>query len=106
MATTKLSPTKLKFNTGAKVPEGTLVGESGMDLKFSGKDNRILITVTVAAATITSGNGIQGGGPSITVQAGQSIVLESGFFKHVSGEHKGCVYITGSTAKVSAVELP
>ena len=106
MTTTKLTPTKLKFNTGVKTPEGTLVGDSGMDLNFSGKDNRILISVTVAAATITTGNGIQGGGPALTVQAGQSVVLDSGFFKHVSGEHKGCVYITGATAKVSAVELP
>lgn len=103
----KLSPTKLnEYNVAVATPAATTVTAEGMDLDFTGKAHRILIMVTGAAATITAGDGIQGGGEALTVPAGQSVVLDSGYFKRVSGEHKGCVYITGADAKVQAVELP
>jgi len=107
MAVIKLSPTKLnEYNVSAATPAATTVTSDGMDLDFTGKAHRILIMVTEAAATITAGNGLQGGGQALTVSAGQSVVLDSGYYKHVSGAHKGCVYITGATAKIQAIELP
>ena len=106
MAVTKLSPTKLKFDEGVTLPAATTVGADGMDLDFSGKDYRILIEVGGAAATITAGNGLQGGGEPLTVAAGSAVVLNSGYYKYVSGAHKGCVHITGATATIKAVELP
>lgn len=105
MAVTKVTPTKLAFNTAGTTPTSVLVGSDGMEVKFSGVDSKILIMVDTASATITSGNGIQAGA-AITVDSGKSIVVESGAYKNVSGDHKGAVYITGATAKVLAIELP
>lgn len=106
MAVTKLSPTKMIFDEGVAMPAATTVGADGMDLDFTGKDSRILIEVGGATATITAGNGLQGGGEALEVAAGSAVVLNSGYYKHVSGEHKGCVFITGATATIKAVELP
>lgn len=106
MAVTKIKPTKMEeYNKGVALPTAVLVGTDGAEILFTGKDHRILIMVDTADITIKSGNGIQGV-TDITVESGQAVVLESGFFKHVSGEHKGNVYVTGATAKVSAIELP
>ena len=76
-----------------------------MEVDYSGKDHRILLMVDTAAATVKAGNGIQGV-TDLSVGIGKSVVLDSGAFKNVSGDHKGAVYITGATAKVLAIELP
>ncbi len=106
MAVTKITPTKIEeYNKGTTTPTSTLVGANGADLLFTGKDHRILIMVDTADITVKAGNGIQGV-TDLTVKSGESVVLESGFFKNVSGEHKGTVHITGATAKITAIELP
>ena len=106
MAVTKITPTKIRdFNVGTKMPTSVLVGADGAELNFTGKDHRILIMADTADAVITKGNGIQGV-VDTTLKAGEAIVLESGAYKQVTGDHKGSVYITGATAKIMAIELP
>lgn len=107
MAVTKITPTKMVLmNTEYATPAATLVGADGMEIDFTGVDMRTLIMVdSTAGVTIKAGNGIQGVA-DLEVAAGKSVVLESGAFKFVSGVHKGKVFITGATAKVSAIELP
>lgn len=70
-----------------------------------------------ATATFAIGNGIQGVGADlvVTVKATgdsdgkdvQAIVLDSGYFKNVSGTNKGYIKVTPSAAlSFVAVELP
>lgn len=106
MAAKKLVPSKMEFDTGVAKPVATTVGAEGMDLDFSGKDDRILIEVGNATATFLPGNSSQGGGEPLIVEAGKCVVLNSGRFKNVTGDSKGCVHITGATATIIAVELP
>lgn len=107
MAIVKITPAKMGLmNTGYAAPAPVAVGASGMEVDYSGKDYRILLTAGVADAVIEAGNGIQGVA-DLTLPAGQSVVLESGAFKHVSGAHKGSVFISGAaTTTITAVELP
>ena len=106
MAIVKIKPTKLNdFNLPAETPASTLVGGDGMDIDFSGKDFDILISVDTADVIVKAGNGLQGVS-DLTVKAGNSVVLDSGCFKNISGAHKGCIYLVGAAAKVSAIELP
>ncbi|MEG0340383.1 MAG: hypothetical protein RR573_10740, partial [Oscillospiraceae bacterium] len=91
---------------GFAAPTATVVGADGMEIDYTGKDDKIMLTIGVADAIITMGNGIQGVA-DLTVPAGQSVVLESGAFKNVTGAHKGTVYIRGgATTTVTAIELP
>lgn len=64
-----------------------------------------------ATVTIAKGNGIQGVGADlvITVGAGKevAVVLDSGYFKNVSGTNKDLIKITPSAAlTVKVIELP
>lgn len=107
MAATKLTPTKMSIEGQISMPAPTTVGASGMELDFSGVDTKILImNDDTAAATIKAGNGVMSGIKDITLARSKSIVIESGRFKQMSGEHKGTVFIEGATAKISAIELP
>lgn len=61
--------------------------------------------------TFAIGNGIQGAGAdlevSLTSGTPSAIVLDSGYFKNVSGEDKDCVKITPSAAtQFTIMELP
>jgi hypothetical protein len=106
MAVTSLVPTRMgDFNTVVTTPTSAAVGADGMEIDYSGKDFKILLSVDTATATVKAGNGIQGVA-DLEVASGKSVVLDSGMFKNVSGTHKGKVYITGATAKVAAIELP
>ena len=106
MSVTKLNITRVEdFNRPVVSPEGTLVGSEGMDVDFRGKDCDILLTVTGAEATVKAGNAMAGV-MDLKVPAGSCVVLDSGCFKNVKGSHKGCVFIVGASASVTAVELP
>ena len=83
-------------------------------LELSGGDYKTVIIMSVTATktvTFSIGNGIQGAGSDlvVTVEDGTiaAIVLDSGYFKNVSGTDKNMVVITpeaSTTFKV--VELP
>lgn len=64
-----------------------------------------------ATATISVGNGIQGAGENLVVTVGSGktvgVVVDSGFYKFVSGDEKDTFEITPSAAlSVSVIELP
>lgn len=106
MAVTNLKITRVgDFNTPVAIPAATAVGAEGMDIDFSGKDCDILLSVTGGEATVKAGNSIAGT-VDLKIPAEKCVVLDSGCFKNVKGPHKGCVFITGASASVSAVELP
>ncbi len=105
MAVTKLKITRVgDFNKPVDIPAATAIGADGMDIDFSGRDCDILLSVTGAEATVKAGNSIAGAA-DLKIGAGKCVVLDSGCFKNVRGPHKGCVFITGASAGVSAVEL-
>lgn len=87
---------------------------AGTTIDFGGEDEKTLIVFNNTASsagtvTISAGNGIQGvQDVAVTVPTGFSaMVLESGFFKHVTGTYKGGVVIkpSATTITVAAVEL-
>ena len=85
-------------------------------LELSGGDYKTVILMANAGAASANvvfsvGNGIQGAGASLTVavaaSATKAIVLDSGYFKNVSGTAKDAVTITPSAAiSFTIVELP
>lgn len=85
-------------------------------VELTGGDYKTLVLMDnqgAADATVTFaiGNGIQGAGADlvVTVEDGTiaAIVLDSGYFKNVSGTDKDCVKITPSAAVYFTVfELP
>jgi len=82
-------------------------------LELSGGDYKTLILMSgTATKTVTFkiGNGIQGAGDDLVVTLGSNpmaIVLDSGYFKNVSGAAKDCVTITPNAAtSFTIVELP
>ena len=89
---------------------------SAFKIELTGGDYKTLVLINnagsaSATATFAVGNGIQGAGANlvVTVAAGatQAIVLDSGYFKNVSGTAKDCVTVTPSTALgFTVVELP
>ena len=116
MAITEHARTILELN---KAKEISALGSSrsavfGADAK--GGDYKTLLMFAnagnaSATATIAVGNGIQGAGSDlvITVAAGKTmaIVVDSGYWKNVSGEYKDFIKITPSAAlTVTVIELP
>ena len=85
-------------------------------VELTGGDYKTLVLMDNAGAadatvTFAIGNGIQGAGSDlvVTVEDGTTgaIVLDSGYFKNVSGTDKDCVKITPSAAVYFTVfELP
>lgn len=85
-------------------------------IDFEHNDNKILILVTnggssKADVTFHHGNGIQGcNNLVVSVDAGKTVAvnLESGRFKHVSGNYKGYVKVTSASTSVEyqVVVLP
>lgn len=100
-----------------KAEEITITEKSAAcGLDMAGGDYKTLILfanagVASATATLAIGNGIQGVGADtvITVGAGKTmgIVVDSGYFKNVSGDYKDTIKVTPSAAlNVSVIELP
>lgn len=53
MAIVKITPARMELmNKGYAAPAAVAVGADGMEVDYSGKDFRILLTVGVAAAVI------------------------------------------------------
>ena len=85
-------------------------------IELTGGDYKTLVLMQNAggaSATVTFaiGNGIQGAGSNLVVTVAASttkaIVLDSGYFKNVSGTAKDCVTVTPSAAiSFTVVELP
>ena len=89
---------------------------SAFKIELTGGDYKTLVLINnagsaSATATFAVGNGIQGAGANLVVTVGagatQAIVLDSGYFKNVSGTAKDCVTVTPSAALgFTVVELP
>lgn len=116
MAATKVSLTKMNREVLLKKPDAQAVSASdGALVEFGGNDEKILIIVENSATSaesvvVKAGNGIQGVG-DLTLSAAASsvnfLVVESGKYKVMNGEGKGCLKITASAnVKLSAVLLP
>ena len=104
----------LKLNEGKEV---TAISKSAaFTLELTGGDYKTLILMANAGSASANvvfsvGNGIQGVGSNLTVAVGagktKAIVLDSGYFKNVSGAAKDAVTITPSAAvSFTVVELP
>jgi len=104
----------LKLNEGKTVVP--ISKSAAFTLELTGGDYKTVIIMANASggsATVTfaKGNGIQGAGSNVVVTiangASAAIVLDSGYFKNVSGDAKDCVTITPSAAiSFTVVELP
>jgi len=109
-----ISRTVLNLNAASKLTAASKSAAFTVDAK--GGDYKTMIIMTnageaSATATIAIGNGIQGVGDNLTVTVGagetHAIVLDSGYFKNVSGTNKDFIKITPSAAiSFTAVELP
>ncbi len=116
MAATKVDLTKMKREVLLKKPDSQAVSATdGALVKFAGNDEKILIIVensgtSAESVAVKAGNGIQGVSDlTLSASAGSVnfLVVESGKYKVMSGEGKGCVKITASAnVKLSAVLLP
>ena len=114
MAITAHARTILELNKAAEVAGTSRSAAFGADA--AGGDYKTLLLFSnagnaSATATIAVGNGIQGAGSDlvVTVPASKTygIVVDSGYFKNVSGEYKDYIKITPSAAlTVTVVELP
>lgn len=104
----------LKLNEAKEV---TAISKSAaFTLELSGGDYKTAILMNNAGnasanVVFSIGNGIQGAGADLTVAVGagktKAIVLDSGYFKSVSGTAKDAVTITPSAAvSFTVVELP
>ncbi len=103
----------LELNKASDLGAGTSKS-AAFTLELSGGDYK---TVIIFSGTkdkyvkFAIGNGIQGAGDELTVTLGSAyehaIVLDSGYFKNVSGAAKDCVTITPEAATTfKVVELP
>lgn len=87
---------------------------AAFNLELTGGDYKTVIIMTGTSGkkvTFKIGNGIQGVGADLEVTLGSAnphaIVLDSGYFKNVSGAAKDCVTITPEAAtSFTIVELP
>ena len=104
----------LKLNEAKEV---TAISKSAaFTLELTGGDYKTVFLIAnagnaSATATFAIGNGIQGAGSALTVAVGagktKAIVLDSGYWKNVSGTAKDAVTITPSAAvSFTVVELP
>ena len=86
---------------------------AALTLELTGGDYKTVIIMSGTATktvTFSKGNGIQGAGDDLVVTLGSNpmaIVLDSGYFKNVSGTAKDAVTITPNAAtSFTIVELP
>lgn len=118
MAITTITPAEMRRNTGTVLGFFVQLNSlaDGGAIPFNGEDSKLLVLVEntgSAAKTITffGGNGPQASGDLVvTVPDGEiyGFTFDSGYFKQVTGAHKGMLRYTTQTTdlKVSAVLLP
>ena len=104
----------LKLNEGSEV--AAVSKSAAFTVELTGGDYKTVILIAnagnaAATATFAVGNGIQGAGSDVVVSVGagktKAIVLDSGYFKNVSGADKDAVKITPSAAlSFTVFELP
>lgn len=114
MAITAHAKTTLKLNEGKVIDATSRSAVFGAEA--TGGDYKTLFVFNnagnaSATATIAVGNGIQGAGSNlvVTVASGKTayLVVDSGYFKNVSGEYKDYIKVTPSASlSVTIVELP
>lgn len=103
----------LKLNKASDLGAGTSKS-AAFTLELSGGDYKTAIIFSGTSGKYVKfaiGNGIQGVGSELTVTLASAnehiIVLDSGYFKNVSGTAKDCVTITPEAATTfKVVELP
>ena len=101
----------LKLNEAKDVI--AITKSAAFTLELTGGDYKTLILMSGTATktvTFAIGNGIQGAGDDLVVTLGSNpmaIVLDSGYFKNVSGTAKDAVTITPqASTSFTIVELP
>lgn len=102
----------LKLNEASTVQ--TISKSAAFTLELTGGDYKTAILMSASAArtvTFAVGNGIQGAGSDVVVNVAaenpSAIVIDSGYFKNVSGADKDCVKITPNGATTFTIfELP
>lgn len=102
----------LKLNTASELTAATK--SAAFTCELTGGDYKTVFIMTPAAngtVAFSIGNGIQGAGADLSVTVKKdtpsAIVLDSGYFKNVSGTDKDCVTITPSgSTDFLIVELP
>lgn len=108
MAVTNITVSKIPLNGDAALQAAVACGADGAAVPFDA-DQKMVLIIGTAEATIKAGNGIQGVDDLVipfTSGSTKAVVIESGKFLNVSGEHKGKILITGETATVQAIALP
>ena len=103
----------LELNKASDLGAGTSKS-AAFTLELSGGDYKTVIIFAGTSGkkvTFAIGNGIQGAGDDLVVTLASAnehaIVLDSGYFKNVSGAAKDCVTITPEAATTfKVVELP
>ena len=112
MAVTALERDVLALNEGGEITTTSKSGTFYVDAKGGDYKTLLLFTASSAATvTISVGNGIQGAGEDLAISVGAGktvgVVVDSGYYKFVSGDEKDTFKITASAAvTVSVVELP
>lgn len=105
----------MSLNEGLELTAGESQSAK-FNIEATGGDYKTLILITnagatKATATFSVGNGIQGAGEDLVVDVKGNktvaLTLDSGYFKNVSGENKGCITCTPSaTLTFQCIELP
>ena len=118
MAIVKVEPIKIEeWNTASGAIAFTAINASaGAYYEHNMKDERCIVLIQNANSakqtlTIKQGNGLQGVVDEVIEVPASSIVaivLESGRFKNISGDNKGRVVMTGTSAdlKVAVIKMP
>lgn len=109
MAITKLSncPTYMDKETKLTTSLESISASSTVGIPMPSEDYETFLMLqgngtNSSTITIYTGNGIQGTGDNLSITLGKDdldiIHLESGHFKFVSGEYKGCIKLAATTA--------
>jgi hypothetical protein len=109
MAVVTITKGQIPLNGSVTIPDAVACGDDGAVVAFDAPDQKIMLIIGTATATIKKGNGLQGVADlTVTYVSNkqQAVVLESGKYMNMFGTHKGKVLITGATATVQAVVLP
>lgn len=102
----------LKLNEASELTAASK--SAAFTVELTGGDYKTVFVMTAGAAGTVKfavGNGIQGAGDDLTINVKKdtpcAVVLDSGYFKNVTGDDKDCVTVTPSGATdFLIVELP
>lgn len=113
MEITKIIPTQIPLGSSASIPEFVAVPTEGIEIDFTFADYKTLVLIkntTQAAIDITFAKGnspLSGEDGVFTVGADDTVgfALESGRYKLISGEHRGCLFATPSAVGLTAAAV-